>query len=143
MIKFKFSISLIDDEISAFEQGDMEIHQNDSVISSCNKVPDQSMMIFVSLSDLLDSVYKVILGGHNKIKFIGTDSSFSIDIGKEGKLLYIGNAEVKMFVNHKELASSLYNEAYAFYMLYRKKLEENSYFDLRDSLSNFKSNCLN
>jgi hypothetical protein len=68
----------IDNEISGFELGGISITIDNIEISSKNKIPDQSMMIFLALSDLLTGI-KNLWNGKNKIfKFIGNDSSFTI-----------------------------------------------------------------
>jgi hypothetical protein len=78
MYKITFSISRIDDELSEFELGNMDIQIDDHVITSKDKTPSQSMMIFIAISDMLDGFRTMIEQKRKEYSFVGADSSFKI-----------------------------------------------------------------
>ncbi|EAZ92241.1 hypothetical protein [Crocosphaera chwakensis] len=45
------------EEIDSFSTGHITIEVNNKILSSKNQTPSQSMMIFISLVELLDGVY--------------------------------------------------------------------------------------
>lgn len=59
MLVISFYINPIDDFISGFEMGGIELSFEGKIISSKNKFPDQSMMIFISISELLDGILSI------------------------------------------------------------------------------------
>jgi hypothetical protein len=64
-------------EVHEFDLGDIEVMIDSKVISSKNRIPDQSMMIFLSASNLLDGLVDLCLNKKRKqFEFTGIDSSF-------------------------------------------------------------------
>jgi hypothetical protein len=77
-MEFIFTVNPIDEEWTGFELGDIEIVTENVVISSRNKAPSQSMMVFLALSSLLDGLRDLRQPGGKTFRFNGIDSSFSI-----------------------------------------------------------------
>lgn len=104
---FKISFSLINesDQISGFDLGNIELNiDNTKIITSSGRKPDQSMMVFVTIIDLLDGLRKLI--SDKKLidfKLIGADSSFTIHFMKSKK-------KIKVIINEEELCTVEQNE---------------------------------
>ena len=142
MINFVFILNDISaTDISPFDLGDIEIIGLDSIISSKEKLPSQSMMLFISICELLDKIRNVLANKRVKyLIFSSVDSSFGLRISreKENIILSDGNNEVKASI--KELYLSLYASCASFYDEYSYVLENrHHYYDLKDSLTQFKS----
>ncbi|MFD8497652.1 hypothetical protein [Amycolatopsis sp. NPDC059657] len=85
MVGFDFSRREDLDHIeppSGFDLGDMEIAGNVRVVSSRGRTPDQGMMIFIALVELLDGLRRKLKPGH-PYEFVGADSSFILDFREE------------------------------------------------------------
>uniref|UniRef100_UPI0030DCF6C2 hypothetical protein n=1 Tax=Cyanothece sp. BG0011 TaxID=2082950 RepID=UPI0030DCF6C2 len=54
------------EEIDSFSKGHITIEVNNKIITSKNKTPSQSMMIFISLVELLDGVRLFIVDKNKK-----------------------------------------------------------------------------
>jgi hypothetical protein len=62
-----------------FELGDMEFSGELGTVTSRSRVPDQSMMIILSVVGLLDGIRRFLSARKAKeYKFVGVDSSFSV-----------------------------------------------------------------
>ncbi len=71
-------------ELNEFDLGHITIVTSRSEVTSKNKSPDQAMMIFIAVSDLLFAVMKLYdLKINESVEFVGADSSFSINFKKE------------------------------------------------------------
>ncbi|MFB6561934.1 hypothetical protein ACFCYH_24180 [Streptomyces sp. NPDC056400] len=85
--------------------------------TSVGHVPDQGMMIWISLTDLLDSLHRLLTGRSGHVSFIGADCSFSLTFratkrgvsvrGRSGPVARVGPAELAVAVLSaaEELAS--------------------------------------
>ncbi|MEV8319061.1 hypothetical protein AB0Q95_33385 [Streptomyces sp. NPDC059900] len=67
-----------------FALGDMEVEGNTGVVTSRGHRPDQSMMIFVAASDLLDGLRDLVERERRYFRFVGCDSSFRLDFARSG-----------------------------------------------------------
>lgn len=141
MIQFAFDLLPFQGNISPFEMGHMDLKNNNILITSRGKKPDQLMMLFVSMVDLLDTVSKVMSSkSSSKAVFASTDSSFELLFIKGKDNVSVSDRERTININSLGLTSALYVSASEFYKKYAFKLEnECSYFDLRDSLLKFKA----
>ncbi|SDX73223.1 hypothetical protein SAMN05421504_103644 [Amycolatopsis xylanica] len=91
MVRFEFSRREDLDHIeppSGFDLGDMEIVGNVGSVSSRGRAPDQGMMIFVALVELLDGLRRKLKPGH-PYEFVGADSSFILDFREENDSIVI------------------------------------------------------
>ncbi|MCZ4121139.1 hypothetical protein [Streptomyces sp. H39-S7] len=73
---------------SGFDLGHLEVAGNLGSYSSRGHAPDQAMMIYVSLSLLLDGLRSLVEAGRGGYAFGGVDSSFSLkfSLTKDGTL---------------------------------------------------------
>lgn len=141
MIQFAFKLYPYDDGvISPVEMGHIDVSDGDIVITSRNKKPDQSMMLFLTLSNLLDVVRNIILSKFSKkATFSSVDSSFELYFKVNNQDVYVmGSSQMIKSTKH-DIADSLYMAAFEFYTKYSLSLEnEHNFYDIRDSLLEFK-----
>lgn len=77
VISFRFSLTRSQRaQASSLDLGHVAISGDRGAISSEDKCPDQAMMLYLSLPDLLSCALDVTVGGHDYAEFRGTDSSF-------------------------------------------------------------------
>ncbi|MET8622481.1 hypothetical protein ABZW30_01750 [Kitasatospora sp. NPDC004669] len=117
MITFNFSRRPSQGTPSGFDLGDIEISGDGSSVSSVGKLPDQGMMIFPSLSLLLDQVRQPVSSGRGTVEFCGVDSSFQVKftvakgvvtaVGEQGE---IGRMSVPDFIGALLAAVSSFSE---------------------------------
>jgi len=75
-MEIKITVILVDDQLSGFELGDFTIVHNEATISSAGRMPRQSMMIFIFLSDFLEKL-RSLKRNRQRCKIIAADSSFT------------------------------------------------------------------
>ena len=63
---------------NGFDLGDVRLDAKDGVATSVGHAPDQGMMIYVALTDLLDGLRRLVTTSGREFEFIGTDSSFRL-----------------------------------------------------------------
>ena len=69
---------------NGFDLGDVRVEGEGGVATSAGHVPDQGMMIYVALTDLLDGLQGLLAKSRREFEFIGTDSSFRL-VFRHGK----------------------------------------------------------
>ncbi len=86
MIRVSFSVRPGQGEPSGFDLGDMEWAGDFGRISSQGHVPDQGMMIYLSVSLLLDQLRGFLDGSTKVLSYHGIDTSFGLVFrrGKQG-----------------------------------------------------------
>lgn len=95
MIKFVFSFDESLDNLCGFDLGHIDILYDEKIISSRDRTPDQSMMLFPTVTDLLFGYSKLLLDKNSKeYACIGADSSFS--------MVFIKNRDNKVSINVNE-----------------------------------------
>ncbi len=80
-VSFRFSVDWSPDSgepLSGFELGDMDITGSMGTVSSAGRTPDQSMMVFVSATMLLDGLRRFLTGRERRFRFHSVDSSFQV-----------------------------------------------------------------
>lgn len=86
-VKFDFSRVEKQSKPHGFDLGDITIISSDSIISS-KKEENHRMMIYVAISDMIETLENVVRTNKPK-KFSGADSSFILEIiPQNGKLLF-------------------------------------------------------
>lgn len=139
MYKITFSLSRIDDELSEFELGNIDIQIDGNVITSKNKTPSQSMMIFIAISDMLDGFRSMIEQKRKEYLFVGADSSFKI-LFKENKTgVSIVNEGNEYKISLPEFARELQRESNHFFKEVTSQIDttKSAISDLSDSLNKF------
>ncbi|MBL1098241.1 hypothetical protein [Streptomyces coffeae] len=112
MIRLTFSVRPDQGEPSGFDLGDMEWVGDFGRIDSQGHVPDQGMMIYLSVSLLLDQL-RVFLDGSAKTQsYHGIDTSFRLVFrrGKRGISISAGNGVIAR-VDGRALAEAVLRAA--------------------------------
>lgn len=140
-INFQLTNESLND-IDSFSMGNITITGPHGVISSLSKVPDQSMMIFLSISLLLDQVRALIedVEDGKDINFVGIDSSFQFWVRKEGGQIYIEDVKRNAIGEEvvEDFAQALLGEVRKFIAPLMDKLRHESvYEDICSSLEKF------
>jgi hypothetical protein len=144
-MQFNIFLHPIDHAISGFELGGISIKINDKEFSSENKKPDQSMMIFIALSDLLNGIRYIWEGKGREFRFVGADSSFTILFRKiKNNVLYLIQEKEIAEVDFKQFKDELYFAIEHFYLSYCDKIasDDAAIYDLKNSLNNYKTNIM-
>ena len=85
-IKSEMNSNINEDKIESFNRGSLTIRWNIITLSSKDRVPDQSVMIFFSICQLLSEVKTFVNNQESKkYNFVGTDSSFQFFMIKKEK----------------------------------------------------------
>lgn len=115
-----------DDEISGYNLGHINIGNEEKLVSSKNRRPDQSMMIFISIVSFLDGLRSFLTTNKDSFKFVGTDSSFSINFLKRKKSTVRVKvaSEFEELITEADLIKCVYDACYKFYRRYEKKLSD-------------------
>ncbi|RKE18250.1 hypothetical protein [Streptomyces sp. TLI_171] len=79
MIAFQFTRRPGQGEPTGFDLGDIAVSGPHHSFSSAGLTPDQGMMIFPSLTLLLDQVRELLAARRGTVAFHGVDSSFRLD----------------------------------------------------------------
>lgn len=125
MVSFLFELNNDNDEVHEFGMGHMTIICGENIFTSEEHIPNQSMMIFISIQMLMHSVREILASKNcKKSEFGAVDSSFSIVFMKyknnEIGLIYGDKLFCK--IDSKKLASSLWEASNSFYDRYLNKI---------------------
>lgn len=63
---------------NGFDMGDVRIEGGNGVATSVGHTPDQGMMVYIAVTDLLDGLRRLLTTRKREFDFIGTDSSFRL-----------------------------------------------------------------
>ncbi|WP_371776120.1 hypothetical protein [Streptomyces sp. NBC_01438] len=85
MIEMMFSVRPGQGESSGFDLGDITCKGENGVAGSFGHTPDQGMMIYISVTLLLDSLRIFFSGKESAVSFTGADTSFQLDFRRDGK----------------------------------------------------------
>ncbi|MFF4572464.1 hypothetical protein [Streptomyces sp. NPDC001410] len=78
MITVQFTVRPGQGDASGFDMGDMVVAGNLGTADSAGQVPDQGMMIYLSVVQLLDSLGGFLRGDACVLRFTGADTSFGL-----------------------------------------------------------------
>lgn len=70
---------------SALDLGDLLVSGEHMSVSSAGRQPDQGMMIYLAMDDLISGLLQVADGERRDYEFIGVDSSFRLDLARTGQ----------------------------------------------------------
>jgi hypothetical protein len=76
--EFRFSRHADGGPANGFDLGNLTLVGNRDTVTSAGRRPDQSMMIYVAISDLLDGIRHLLKSGRGTFRFVGADSSFQL-----------------------------------------------------------------
>ncbi|MEU7305385.1 hypothetical protein [Streptomyces sp. NPDC007206] len=78
MITVQFTVRPGQGDASGFDMGDMVLTGDFGTADSSGHIPDQGMMIYLSVIQLLDSLRDFLRSNARVLTFIGADTSFSL-----------------------------------------------------------------
>ncbi len=128
------------DEVSGFELGDIIIIKGDLQCTSLNREPNQSMMLFITIPNLLNQINKMIKNRKREILVVGVDSSYILKITSK-KNHYIISDDKCMIkgIEQKELLESVYQAAKCIWDKYGKHIISGSVrYDFCNALKCYK-----
>ncbi len=125
MLEIMFELENVDDVPHEFDLGHISLLDGDVKITSKNKAPSQSMMIFLSVSNFLFIVRSLLQSNKKSMSFTGDDSSFTLLFKEEkGGLIQIyEKGKVVFKVEPEELIRSLWVSSKKFYDKYANLME--------------------
>jgi len=124
-LRIEFTLHELEDEIDGLSRGHMTIKGEYGMHSSMNQTPDQSMMIFLAISELLDGIrYLVNHPTREQYKFIGMDCSFSFTVKKKkNQILIIKKSdEIISKTDQSDFIKVLFEEVQKFVNKYESAL---------------------
>lgn len=142
MLSFKLEL-LNNEPIDSYSLGHITIAGRNGAITSKGKIPDQAMMIFISITELLCSIRQFLCDENLKdYNFVGADSSFQFYLKREEKTLVLTNNRSNRVdsVTSSELSRSIWEGVNDFLSKYGHyiTLEELIYDDLCYATEEFK-----
>ncbi|MHA6761154.1 hypothetical protein [Streptacidiphilus sp. PAMC 29251] len=125
MIEFRFSVRPGQGEASGFDLGDMVCSGQHGSAHSAGQVPDQGMMIYLSVALLLDQVSDFVRSNRSHLAFTGADSSYSLDFraGRNG-ISILNRAGLVAVCSRSELLAALLEAAERFSASHAEGLPE-------------------
>jgi hypothetical protein len=127
MFELSFSINNKSNVISGFDLGHISFFSDNITISSHDRTPDQSMMVFQTIVDLLDGLKEFWKNKKAKdYKIICADSSFTIIFRREknGKVNIKEGETVISKLDEKFLAKQVYDACNNFFRESKIKMIE-------------------
>ncbi|MFJ8085040.1 hypothetical protein ACIQ6Y_31035 [Streptomyces sp. NPDC096205] len=140
----KFTFSVADDELppaSGFDLGHMDVLGSEGEANSRDRTPDQAMMIYLSVTLLLDGVRHFLTGRERTYESAAVVSSFSLKFSRKkgGWLETRHESALVDRSSEKDLAAALYQGAdtFARATLRHLPLDDAGRGDLEASLAEF------
>ncbi|UFR03192.1 hypothetical protein KBP30_19285 [Streptomyces sp. Go40/10] len=114
MITVQFTVRPGQGDVSGFDLGDMAVTGDLGTAGSAGHVPDQGMMIYLSVVQLLDSLGAFLRGNARVLSFTGADTSFVLVVRRtQNGLSVAGKDGVVARTTAPELASAVLRAAEA------------------------------
>ena len=128
------------DEVSGFELGDIIIIKEGVQCTSLNRKPDQSMMLFITIPNLLNQIKKMIKSRKKEILVVGADSSYFLKITSKKNHFFISDDKCMIEgIEQKELLVSVYQAAKYIWDKYGKQIISDSVrYDFCNALKCYK-----
>lgn len=128
------------DEVSGFELGDIIIIKEGIQCTSLNRKPDQSMMLFITIPNLLNQIKKMIKSRKKEILVVGVDSSYFLKITSKKNHYFISDDKCMIEgIEQKELLVSVYQAAKYIWDKYGKQIISDSVrYDFCNALKCYK-----
>lgn len=128
------------DEVSGFELGDIIIVKGSLQCTSLNRKPNQSMMLFITIPNLLNQIRKMIKSRKREIFVVGVDSSYTLKITNKNNNYFINDDKcIIKGIKEKELLDSVYQAAKCIWDKYGKHIKSDSVrYDFCNALKCYK-----
>jgi hypothetical protein len=139
--EISFSLSRREsDRPTGFELGDLTIAGPLGTATSIGKTPDQGMMIYIAIGDLMSGVARLMSTPARRYELVGADSSYIVlfEKHKSGRLVLRQGRQVITDANIDTVARSLLAEADRFWKEHPLDRNDSCYGDFllsREQLS--------
>ncbi len=145
MFNLQFSINVDSEIISGFDLGNISLSYNGITVSSSGKVPDQSLMVFITIVDMLHGINNLITNKHLKeFNLVCADSSFSILFKKlkNNEYQIVMDGKIICSITEEGLAREIYDSCYQTYIQYKGKMLDNDPMleDIEEAIVSFRKN---
>jgi hypothetical protein len=103
--------------LSGYDLGHIEITNGSNTWTSLGKKPDQGMMVFPSIVELLDGLKGLLqFDGQEEFEWVGVDSSFSLSFQKDaaGEISVFAGGSLINKMPAPELAAAIYQSTAVF-----------------------------
>ncbi|MFI9588199.1 hypothetical protein ACIHCQ_41930 [Streptomyces sp. NPDC052236] len=113
MIRMTFSVRPGQGEPSGFDLGDIFCEGDLGQAGSTGHTPDQGMMIYPSVTLLLDGLRPLLRDREKVVKFVGIDTSFALIFRRDRKGIISVSTKSEMLgrVSRGELAQTIFQSA--------------------------------
>lgn len=145
MLSFELEIIAHDSEdmIDGLSRGHISIKGSKGLVTSKGKQPDQSMMIFLSVVEILDGIRHFMLDHYaSTYNFVGVDSSFQFSVTKlEGdRIRLTGDQGIMDEVETTEMIQTIWKEISIFLSRYGSSIKSHDPVadDLVSAVDSFK-----
>ncbi|MDQ3684470.1 MAG: hypothetical protein M3430_02550 [Acidobacteriota bacterium] len=145
MLTFEFEIapSIVNGQIDGLSRGHLTISGSHGFVTSKGKTPDQSMMIFLSIVELLNGVRRLLLNRNSiTYNFVGADCSFQFSINKtnQNSLAITSDIEPIDEVTQSEIVLAVWNGVNNFISFYGHHIDADDLVsdDLDSSIDEFR-----
>lgn len=139
---FKIEIDKFEEEIDSYTRGHITLQGRHKTISSKISNTNQSMMIFISLSELLSGSRVLLSIPEKKFNFVGVGCSFEFFIvKKDARNLILTTAKNELVdeITYGKFIEMIWQEVNSFMLNYGDLLESGSVKnDLTNSIEKFK-----
>ncbi|MGB3757945.1 MAG: hypothetical protein WBA07_16455 [Rivularia sp. (in: cyanobacteria)] len=133
----------LEEGIDSYTRGHITIQGEHGIISSQKMINNQSMIIFISISDLLDGIRIFLINQSQRIyHFVGVGCSFQFLLVKETSNKFrLTNLKSEIIdeMTRLQLIESVWQEVKAFMFKYGDSIDEDEIIknDLTDSIKEF------
>lgn len=116
----------VEQGLTGLSRGHLSIQGSHSSVTSKDRVPDQSMMIFISIVELLDGLRRFFSDTRSKsYKFIGADCSFQFTVKrvKENQFTLISDGQEIDTVTQTEIVQAIWKGVKSFLDCYQNQID--------------------
>lgn len=143
MLTFEFDLASEDEDIDGLSRGHIAIHGPYGSTSSKGGSRNESVMIFLSVIELLDGIRRFFLqGGTDEYNFVGAGSSFQFFVRREKGQCIIFDREKKKVDDstQTEFVQAVWNGVTLFMSMHGHQISEADAVssDLSSSIEEFK-----
>ncbi|RAU45058.1 MULTISPECIES: hypothetical protein [unclassified Pseudomonas] len=122
-MKFTITLLPIDENINGFDLGNVTLTHEGTTIASSEHQPSQAMMVFIFLSDFIAAVCDLSANrGKNAVQVIAADSSFSLELKRNGKGISISHDNCRISLPFLTFSQTLHSDVQDWLMPLRGKI---------------------
>lgn len=138
-LEFELTDTSAAQRVTGLSRGHVTLEGDSGIVTSAGRTPDQSMLVFLSIVDLLDGLQRLLSGPPNgDWEWVGNDSSFSTRFRRrKGRVAVEAMGDPVGDVPDRELAHAAWHAADRFVREHRLPPSDIAYDDLRSALEEF------